>query len=82
MIHPARFQIGPTKNSKLSSQRNRLVRRTSEPVAVTRESHIRTLCSTAERSQRGPPSSANNHPAACSLFGSPDWSNKTHRTRT
>ncbi len=49
MIHLARFQIGLTKNSKLSSQRNRLVKRSSEPFAVTRESHILTLCSTAER---------------------------------
>jgi len=42
---------------------------------------ILPLC-TAELSLRSPPSSIEQSPAACSLFGSSDSSNKTHRTPT
>jgi Multicopper oxidase len=82
MIQPTRLPIDLARNSKPSSQRNRLVARSSEPFAVTRESHILSLCTTAELSQRSPPSSIEQSPAACSLFGSSDSSNKTHSTRT
>src|SRR2546422_1112996 len=54
----------------------------AEPFPATRLSGILPLCSTAELSQRGPPSSIEQLPAACSLFRSSDSSNKTHSTRT
>src|SRR5215467_10735049 len=82
MIQPTRLLIDLARNSRSSSQRNRLVARSSEPFAVAQESHVLPLCSTAELSQRSPPSSIEQSPAACSLFGSSDSSNKTHRTRT
>src|SRR6516164_1976809 len=56
MIQPTRLLIDLAQNSNPSSQRNRLVTQSSEPFAVTRESHILPLCSTAELSQRSPPS--------------------------
>jgi len=40
MIHPARLHIALSKNSKPSSQRDRLVLRSSELFAVSQESHI------------------------------------------
>ena len=64
MIQPTRLPIDLARGSKPSSQRNRLV----EPFAVTRESHILPLCSTAELSQRGPPSSIEQLPALLSVW--------------
>jgi len=55
MIQPTRLPIDLARNSKPSSRRTRLLARSSEPFAVTRESHILPLCSTAELSQRSPP---------------------------
>src|SRR5215471_8425038 len=80
MIQPTRLLIGLAQTSNPSSQRNRLGTQGSEPFAVTQESHILPLRSTAEFSQRSPPSSIEPSPAACSVFGSSDSSNKTHRT--
>src|SRR5215469_15599441 len=82
MIQPTRLLIDLAQNSNPSSQRNRLVTQSSEPFAVAQESHVLPLCSTGEFFQRSPPSSIEQSPAACSLFGSSDSSNKTHRTRT
>jgi len=48
MIRPTRLQIALAKNSKPSSQRNRLVARSSEPLAVSRESHILSCVRPAE----------------------------------
>ena len=62
MIQPTRLLIDLARNSRSSSQRNRLVARSSEPFAVTRKSHILPLYSTADLSKRSPPSSIEQHP--------------------
>ena len=43
MIHPTRLQIALAKNSQPSSQRNRLVSRSSELLAVSQESTFRAV---------------------------------------
>src|SRR5215471_21654224 len=80
MIQPTRLLIDLAQNSNPSSQRNRLVTQSSEPFAVAQESHVLPLCSTGEFFQRSPPSSIEQSPAACSLFGSSEslgWSFQT-----
>src|SRR6266446_4045677 len=55
MIRPTRLQIARSKNSKPSSQRNRLVARSSEPLAVSRESHILPCVGPLKSPCRDPP---------------------------
>src|SRR6266853_302766 len=57
MIHPTRLQIALAKNSKPPSQRDRLVARSSEPFAVSRESNILPCVATLKSSCRAPPNS-------------------------
>src|SRR5437016_302364 len=71
MIQPTRLPIDLAWSSKPSSQRNRLVARSSEPFAVTRDPTFCLCAATAELSRRGPPSSIEQSPAACSLFAPP-----------
>jgi hypothetical protein len=61
MIQPTRLLIDLAQNSRSSSQRNRLVARSSEPFAVTRESHILPLCSTQNSPSAVHQAQSNNH---------------------
>jgi len=82
MIHPARLPIGLAKNSKPSSQRNRLVSRSSEPLGVNQECYILPCTGPLNAVHRGPPASFQHFPTACSLLDVSNSPNKTHRTRT
>src|SRR5437016_14453707 len=78
MIHPVHLQVALSKNSQPSSQRNRLVQRSSEPLAANQESHI-LLCTRLRKSPNPCPPSLLPQPfTACALFVVSDSSNNTH----
>src|SRR6266480_4405233 len=81
MIHPARPQIALAKNSQPSSQRNRLVARSSETLALRQESHIPPCTSPQRSTNCSPTSSFPKQPTVCSLFVLSDSPIKTHRAR-
>src|SRR5437879_7687848 len=82
MIHPARLHIALSKNSKPSSQRNRLVSRSSELFAVSQESHILPCAGPLKFPYRGPPHSLQHLPTTCFLFRVSDSPIKTHSSDT
>src|SRR5437588_2102525 len=70
-----------TKNSKPSSQRNRLVSRSSEALGVNQECNILPCAGPLNAPHLGQPGSVQHFPTACALFDVSDSPNKTHRTR-
>src|SRR5215831_14597681 len=82
MIHPARLQFGPLRNSKPSSQQNRLDSRSPESLTSSRVSHILPCDGPLNSPYRDPPASFQHLPAACSLFDDSDSPSKTHTSDT
>src|SRR6516225_6445995 len=80
-IHSARPPIALSKNSQPSSQRNRLVSRSSKLFAVNQGPHTLPFVGPEKIPNRSPPSSFPSLLMACSLYVLSDSSNKTHRTR-
>src|SRR5215469_9590850 len=78
MIHPARLPIGLAKNSKPSSQRNRLVSRSSEPLGVNHECYILPCRGPAERPPSRPAAIISTFPRALLFLDLSNSPNKTH----
>jgi hypothetical protein len=68
MIHPTRLYIVLAKNSKLSSQRNRLVSQSSETFAVSQESDVLPRGGLLNSSHRNPSESFQHLPTNHSLL--------------
>src|ERR1700740_811149 len=82
MIQPTRLPIDLAWSSKPSSQRNRLVARSSEPFTDSQESHILSCVGPVKYPHRGPPGLLQHLPTLCSLFGVADSPIKTHSSDT